>query len=109
MIHVIASEHHQMSSPSFFQGLRLTLGDMYTNQVPENNKNGTESGPGGSVWAQTLSKRRPEAQDHLPSPPGPKNQIKKIKNTENYENLPKYGSIRDYSTSTATSEYEQIN
>ena len=90
MIHVITSEHHQMSSPSFFQGLRLTLGDMYTKQVPENHKNGTESGPGGSVWAQTLSERRPEAQDHFPSPPGPQKQINKIKDTYNYQNLECY-------------------
>ena len=54
---------------------RLTLGDMFKNEVSKNHKNGSESGPGGSVWAETLSKRRPEAQDHFPSPPGPKKQI----------------------------------
>ena len=37
---------------------------------------GPRSSPGGSVWAETLSKRRPEAQDHFPSPPGPQNPIK---------------------------------
>ena len=34
-----------------------------------------EAGPGGYVWAQTLSKRRPEAQDPVPSPPGPTNPV----------------------------------
>ena len=58
---------------------------MYANEVAKNNKNGAESGPGGSVWAETLWKRRPEAQDHFPSPPGPKNQIKKNKTTENHQ------------------------
>ena len=74
----------------FIQSLRLTLGDMYTNQFPKNRRNGPESGPGGSVWAQTFSERRPEAQDHFPSPTGPKNPIKKIKNTENYQNPESY-------------------
>ena len=52
---------------------------MFKNEVPQNHKNGPESGPGGSVWAETLSKRRPEAQDHVPSPPGPTSPIQKIK------------------------------
>ena len=69
MIHIIASDHHISSSDPhiivFFQSPRLTLGDMYTNQVPENYKNGPERGRGGSVLAQTLSKRRPEPQDHV--------------------------------------------
>ena len=72
--HIIRSAHHH-----FVHSLRLTLGDMYANQVPKNHQNGPERGPGGSVWAQTLSKRRPEAQDHFPSPPGPQNPIKKLK------------------------------
>ena len=59
---------------------------MYTNHVPQNHKNGPESGPGGSVWAETLSKRRPEAQDHFPSPPGRKNPSEKSKNLENIQN-----------------------
>ena len=59
---------------------------MYTNEAPEKYEHGPESGPGGSVWAQTLSKRRPEAQDHFPSPPGPKSPIQKIKKAENAEN-----------------------
>ena len=59
---------------------------MYANQVPQNHRNGHERGPGGSVWAQTLSKRRREAQDHFPNPPGPKNLIKKSKKTEHVEN-----------------------
>ena len=46
---------------------------MFANEVPQNHENGPESGRGGSVWAETLSKRRPEAQDHFPSPPGLKN------------------------------------
>ena len=58
---------------------------MYANQVPRNYKNAHEWGPGGSVWAKTLSKRRPEAQDHIPSPLGPKNQIKKIENHKDIE------------------------
>ena len=57
---IISSDHHITSSDQhiiiFFQSLRLTLGDMYTNQVPKNYKNGPERGPCGSVWAQT----RPE-------------------------------------------------
>ena len=61
---------------------------MYANQLPQNHENEPESSPDGSVWAQTLSKRRPEAQDHFPSPPGSKNPIKSTKNTENYE-IPK--------------------
>ena len=88
--HDIRSSHQH--TKIFFQGLKLTSGDMYTNQVPKNHKNGPESGPGGSVWAQTLSKRRPEAQDHFPSPPGSKNPIKNIKNTENYGNHDFYRS-----------------
>ena len=52
---------------------------MFANEVPQNHENGPESGRGGSVWAETLSKRRPEAQDHFPSPPGPQNPIKKLK------------------------------
>ena len=70
---MIIISYHQISKSCFLESLRLTLGDMHTNQVPENYKNDPEQGPGGSVWAQTLSKRRPEAQDHFPSPPGPKN------------------------------------
>ena len=49
---------------------------MYANQVPTNNKDGHKRGPDGSIWPETLSKRCPEAQDHFPSPPGPKNLIK---------------------------------
>ena len=82
MIHIIASDHHQMSSSYFFPGLRLTLGDMYGNQGPRNYKNKHERGPGGSVWAKTLSKRRSEAQDHFPTPPGTKNPFIKIKKNE---------------------------
>ena len=72
--HIIRSAYHH-----FLQRLRLTLGDMYTNQVPQNHKNGSESGPGGPVWAQTLSERRPEPQDHVASRPGPKNPIQEKK------------------------------
>ena len=32
-------------------------------------------GLNGSVLVQTLSKGRPDAQDHFPSPPGPKGEI----------------------------------
>ena len=59
---------------------------MYANQVPNNHQKLPERGPGGHVWAQTRSKRRPEPQDHFPSPPGPKNPIQKIKKIENVEN-----------------------
>ena len=61
-----------------FRSLRLTWGDMYANQVPQNHKTKwPERDPGGSVWAQTRSKWRPGPQDHFPNPPGPKNLIKK--------------------------------
>ena len=60
----------------FFHRLRLTLGDMFKNEVPQNHEIGPERGPGGSVWAETLSKWRPGPQDHFPNPPGPKNLIK---------------------------------
>ena len=46
---------------------------------PRNYTNGSELGPGGSVWAETLSKRRPEAQDHFPGPAWPKIPNKKQK------------------------------
>ena len=86
----------QISISYVFQRLRLTLGDMYffNTQIrsPKTIKNGPASGPGGSVWAQTLSERRPEAQDHFPSPPGPKSPIKKNKKLENVENLVVYRS-----------------
>ena len=65
---------------------------MFKNEVPRKYKIGPESGPGDSVWAETLSKRRPEAQDHFPSPPGPKNQIKNIENVENHQNPDCYRS-----------------
>ena len=52
----------------------------------KNHQNRLKRGRGGSVWAQTLSKRRPEAQDHFPSPPGPNDPIKKLKKDENDEN-----------------------
>ena len=55
-------------------------------QTFKNNQNRIKRDPGGSVWAQTLSKRHPEAHDHFPSPPGPKNPIKKNKNAEHVEN-----------------------
>ena len=64
---------------------------MFANEVPQNHENGSESGLGGSVWAETLSKRRPEAQDHFPSPPGPKNKIQK-KNKKNVGNPDFYRS-----------------
>ena len=83
----IRSYHHiRSASHDVFQRLRLTLGDMFKNEVPKNHKNGPDSGRGGSVWAETLSKRRPEAQDHFPSPLGPKNLIEKVKSTGNGEN-----------------------
>ena len=56
------------------------MGDMFATEVPQNHENGPESGRGGSVWAETLSKRRPEAQDHFPSLPGSKNPVQKIEN-----------------------------
>ena len=59
---------------------------MFANEVPQNHENGPESGRGGSAWAETLSKLRPKAQDHFPSPPGPKNPIQKSKKPENVEN-----------------------
>ena len=40
----------------FSHRLRLTLGDMFENEVPQNNEIGPERGPRGSVWAETLSK-----------------------------------------------------
>ena len=59
---------------------------MFANWAPENHENWPERGRGGSVWAQTLPKRRPEAQDHFPSPPGPQKQINKFKKGDNVEN-----------------------
>ena len=40
----------------FFHRLRLPLGDMFQNEVPKNHEIAPERGPGGSVWAETLSK-----------------------------------------------------
>ena len=61
---------------------------MYTNQVPQNHEIGPQWGPGGTVWAQTLSERRPEPQDHFTSPPGPKNPILKIKQAQKRKQHP---------------------
>ena len=58
---------------------------MFAKRGPKRYKTLPERGRGGSAWAQTLSKRRPEAQDHFPSPPGPKKQIKKNEKPENVE------------------------
>ena len=51
-------------------------------------KNGHERGPDGAVCAETFSKRRPEAQDHFPTPPGPKNPIKKGKKNPEILKIP---------------------
>ena len=51
-----ASDQYQVSNQCFSHRLRLTLGDMFENEVPQNHEIGTERGPGGSVWAETLSK-----------------------------------------------------
>jgi len=68
---------------------------MYANQVPRNYKNAHEWGPGGSVCAKTLLKRRPEAQDHFPTPPGSKKtpiffQERNVENPDFYESNPAY-------------------
>ena len=98
-----ASDHYQMSNPSFFHSLRLTLGDMDANQVSRNHTNRDKRGPDGSVWAETLSKRRPEAQDHFPSPPGPKNPIQTLNKSENVEH-PDFSRSQS-SIITHTSDY----
>ena len=73
-------------------------------QTFKNHQNRLKRGRGGSVWAQTLSKRRPEAQDHFPSPPGPKNPIKKIKKTQRTARHPGRGAVQAIPTPlTATS------
>ena len=64
----------------------MTLGDMFKNEVPKNNKKWVERGPGGPVWSQTWSEHRPEPQDNFPGPVGPKNLINKIKNPEKHQN-----------------------
>ena len=51
-----------------------------------------EWGSGGPLWAQTRSKRRPESQDHFPSPPGSKNHIQKSKKYKKHQN-PRGGFI----------------
>ena len=77
---------------------------MYANQVPRNHENGHKRDPDGSVRAEPLSKRRPEAQDHFPSPPGHKNQIKKIKKPQRTARHPGRGAVQAIPTPlTATS------
>ena len=76
-------------SRSFSKPSRAQVGP---EQTFKNHQNRLKRGRGGSVWAQTLSKRRPEAQNHFPSPPGPKNLIQKIKNIEHVENPAFYRS-----------------
>ena len=69
----------QSKLEGIFKEMKIDIGRDVRKLRFQNHKNGPAWGRGGSVWAETLSKRRPEAQDHFPSPPGPKNQIRKSK------------------------------
>ena len=60
-IHQFVSQHQiiiniRRAIHHFVHHLRLPLGDVFKNEVPQHHEIGPERGPGGSVWAETLSK-----------------------------------------------------
>ena len=57
---IIMSYHHQISTSSFSHSLRLTLGDVYANQVPRIIKmstNGVHMAPFGKNLCQNIAPR----------------------------------------------------
>ena len=57
------------------------MGDMFKSEVPQNHKDGPESGRGGPVWAETLSNVAPRLRIIFQALPGPETQLKTLKDT----------------------------